>query len=141
MSYLLDTNIVSELRQRPGRIDVNVAAWGAGLEADEQFLSVITVFEVELGILQVERRDEFQGKMLRRWFDAGVLGVFARRTLPVDREIARRAARLHSPDPKPERDAYIAATALVRGLTVATRNVADFEPMGVPVFNPWVPPE
>lgn len=139
MTYLLDTNVVSELRKRPGRIDANVAAWGEVLEADQQFLSAITVFEVELGILQVERRDAFQGKMLRRWFDTGVLGAFAKRTLAVDRDVARRAAGLHVPDPRPERDAYIVATALVHGLTVATRNVSDFVPMGVPVLNPWLP--
>lgn len=138
MSYLLDTNLVSELRKRPGRIDVNVAAWGATQEADQQFLSAITVFEVELGVLQVERRDAFQGRMLRRWFEASVLGVFARRTLALDSEVARRAAGLHVPDPRPERDAYIAATALVHGLTVATRNVGDFEPLGVTVINPWI---
>lgn len=74
MSYLLDTNLVSELRKRPGRIDVNVAAWGATQEADQQFLSAITVFEMELGVLQVERRDAFQGRMLRHWFEASVLG-------------------------------------------------------------------
>jgi len=106
---------------------------------NEQFLSSITVFEIELGILRIERRDELQGKLLRRWFDARVIGAFEKRTLPVDREIARRAALLHLPDPRPERDAYIAATALVRGLTVATRNVDDFVPMGVAVVNPWLP--
>lgn len=137
MTYLLDTNLVSELRKPPGRIDANVAAWGATQEADQQFLSVITVFEVELGILRVERADAVQGRMLRRWFDTGVLATFAKRTLAVDREVARRAAGLHVPDPRPERDAYIAATALVHGLTVATRDVADFKPMGVPVLNPW----
>lgn len=138
MSYLLDTNLVSELRKRPGRIDVNVAAWGATQEADQQFLSAITVFEMELGVLQVERRDAFQGRMLRHWFEASVLGVFARRTLALDSEVARRAAGLHVPDPRPERDAYIAATALVHGLTVATRNVGDFEPLGVTVISPWI---
>jgi toxin FitB len=139
VTYLLDTNVISELRKRPGRIDVNVAAWGATLEADQQFLSAITVFEVELGILRAERRDGVQGKLLRRWFDTGVLGAFAKRTLAVDRDVARRAAGLHVPDPRPERDAYIAATALVHGLTVATRNVGDFAPMGVPVLDPWLP--
>lgn len=138
MSYLLDTNLVSELRKRPGLIDGNVAAWGATQEADQQFLSAITVFEVELGILQVERRDALQGRMLRGWFETSVLGAFARRTLAVDTEVARRAAGLHVPDPRPERDAYIAATALVHGLTVATRNVGDFEPLGVTVINPWI---
>lgn len=136
--YLLDTNVVSELRKAPGRIDPSVAEWGRALDAGEQFLSVVTVFEVELGILRVERRDVVQGAALRRWFDAGVLGAFGKRTLTLDRETVRRAAALHVPDPRPERDAYLAATALVHGLTVATRNVADFMPMGVPVFNPWV---
>ncbi|HMS74780.1 type II toxin-antitoxin system VapC family toxin [Gordonia sp. (in: high G+C Gram-positive bacteria)] len=139
MTYLLDTNVVSELRKRPGQIDENVSTWGAALAVNEQFLSSITVFEIELGILRIERRDELQGKLLRRWFDARVIGAFEKRTLPVDREIARRAALLHLPDPRPERDAYIAATALVRGLTVATRNVDDFVPMGVAVVNPWLP--
>lgn len=137
MSYLLDTNVVSELRKSPRRIDPNVAAWAASLVADQQFLSVISVFEIDLGILQVERRDGQQGMLLRRWFDVGVLGVFAERTLSVDREIARRAAGLHVPDPRPERDAYIAATALVHGLTVATRNVGDFDSMSIPLINPW----
>jgi toxin FitB len=138
VSYLLDTNLVSELRKRPGRIDANVAAWGATQQADQHFLSAVTVFEVELGILRVERQDVLQGKMLRRWFDAGVLGAFANRTLAVDREVARRAAALHIPDPRPERDTYIAATAPVHGLTVAIRNVGAFEPMGVTAINPWI---
>lgn len=137
MSYLLDTTVVSELRKPPGRIDANVAAWGAALDAGDHFLSAITVFEVDLGILLVERRDAAQGARLRRWFDTAVLAAFEKRTLAVDRDVARRAANLHVPDPRPERDAYIAATALVHGLTVATRNVGDFEPMGVTVTNPW----
>ncbi len=137
MTYLLDTNVVSELRKTPGRIDPNVAAWGASLEVTQQFLSVVTLFELELGILLIERRDVDSGRVLRRWFDETVLGVFARRTFDVDGEIARTAAHFHVPDPRPDRDAFIAATAVVHGLTVATRNTADFEPMGVPVFDPW----
>lgn len=137
MTYLLDTNVVSELRKRPGRIDSHVAAWGAALDADQQFLSVITLFEVEIGILLVERRDPSQGELLRQWFETSLVDAFAKRTLPVDRDVARQAARLHVPDPRPERDAFIGATALVHGLTVPTRNVDDFEPMGVPVINPW----
>ena len=102
---------------------MNVAAWAAPLEMDQQFLSAITVFEVELGIRQVERRDPVQAAVLWRWFDRAVLDAFDGRILPVDRDVARLAARLHVPDPYPERDAFIAATALARGLTVATRNV------------------
>jgi predicted nucleic acid-binding protein len=137
VSYLLDTNVVSELRKSPPRIDRNVEAWGAALDADLQFLSTITVFEVELGILRAERRDRTQGVTLRRWFDEIVLDAFTGRILPVDRKVAQLAARMHAPDPRPERDTYIAATALVHGLTVATRNVSDFEPTGVAFFNPW----
>ncbi|GAB07984.1 PIN domain-containing protein [Gordonia amarae] len=138
MTYLLDTNVVSELRKQPGRIDDSVAAWAAAQPATEQYLSSVTVSEIELGILRVERRDELQGRSLRRWFDARVINAFDRRTLPVDCEVARRAALLHVPDPRPERDGYIAATALVHGLTVVTRNVADFAPMGVAIVNPWL---
>ncbi len=137
MNYLLDTNVISELRKSPGRVDARAASWGASLAATDQFLSVVTVFELELGLLLIERRDATTGHMLRRWFDEVVLGDFGDRTFVVDREIARTAARLHVPDPRPERDALIAATAIVHGLTVATRNVADFAPMGVPVVDPW----
>jgi len=128
---------VSELRKGRSRIDRRVEAWGATVDADRQFLSVVTVFEVELGVLRAERRDATQGAVLRRWVDEVLIDGFVGRTLPMDREIAQLAAQLHVPDPRPERDAYIAATALIHGLTVATRNVSDFQPMGVPVFNPW----
>ena len=137
MSYLLDTNVVSELRKSSARIDANVAAWAAPLDMEQQFLSAITIFEVELGIRQVERRDVTQAALLWRWFDRAVLDGFQSRILPVDRDVARLAARLHVPDPRPERDAFIAATALAHGLTVATRNVADFESSGAAIFDPW----
>lgn len=112
-------------------------AWAVARPAYELFISVITVMEIELGILRLERRNPEQGAVLRRWFEGGVLVGFADRILSVDVGVARRAARLHVPDPKPERDAYIAATALELGLIVATRNVADFEPIGVALVNPW----
>lgn len=137
MSYLLDTNVVSELRKGPARIDANVAAWAAPLDMEQQFLSAITVFEVELGIRQLERRDTVQAAVLWRWFDRAVLDAFDGRILPVDMDVARLASRLHVPDPRPERDAFIAATALAHGLTVATRNLTDFDPTGAAVFDPW----
>lgn len=137
MSYLLDTNVVSELRKSPTRIDPNVAAWAAPLAIEQQFLSAITVFEVELGIRQLERRDPAQAAILWRWFDLAVLDAFDGRILPVDKDVVRLASRLHLPDPRPERDGFIAATALVHGLTIATRNVTDFEPCGAAVFDPW----
>lgn len=138
--YLLDTNVVSELRKvRLGKADANVAAWAEGVDAADLFLSAISLMELELGVLAVERRDPRQGALLRTWLEQHVLPEFSGRTLPVDTAVAQRCARLHVPDPRAERDALIAATALVHGMTVATRNVADFRPMGVAVVNPWEP--
>jgi hypothetical protein len=102
------------------------------------YLSVVSVQELEVGILLVERRDAAQGAILRTWLDDYVLPAFAGRILPVDVEVARRSAGLHVPDPKPVRDSLIAATALVHGMTVVTRNVDDFAPSGVLLLNPWL---
>lgn len=136
--YLLDTNVVSELRKiRLGKADVRVAAWADSVDAADLYLSVITIQELEMGVLLLERRDAAQGTLLRTWLDAHVLPAFAGRILPVDIAVAQRSARLHVPDPRPVRDGLIAATALVHGMTVVTRNVADFEPTGVPTLNPW----
>jgi predicted nucleic acid-binding protein len=93
--------------------------------------------ELELGILTIERKDATQGAMLRSWLEQHVLPEFSGRTLPVDTAVALRCARLHVPDKRGERDALIAATALVHGMTVVTRNVADFKPTGVTLINPW----
>lgn len=134
--YLIDTNVWSELRNR-GRAHSNVKAWADGVDESELYLSVVIVFELERGVLLMEHRDPRQGARLRAWFDQHVLAPFERRILPVTTPIARRCAALHVPDPRPERDALIAATALVHGLTVVTRNIADFEPMGVKLVNPW----
>ena len=136
--YVLDTNVVSELRKvRAGKADANVAAWAESVDASELFLSAITVMELELGVLSIERRDATQGAMLRSWLEQHVLPEFAGRTLPIDTAVAQRCARLHVPDKRGERDAFIAATALVHGMTVVTRNVADFQPTGVTTLNPW----
>ncbi|EMT0828552.1 type II toxin-antitoxin system VapC family toxin [Salmonella enterica] len=136
--YVLDTNVVSELRKaRTGKIDANVAAWAENMDASALFVSSITIMELELGILSVERRDAIQGSRLRSWLEQYVLPEFSGRTLPVDTAVALRCARLHVPDKRSERDALIAATALVHGMTVVTRNVADFEPTGVAIINPW----
>ncbi|EOY8363324.1 TPA: type II toxin-antitoxin system VapC family toxin [Salmonella enterica] len=137
--YILDTNVVSELRKaRTGKIDTNVSTWAESMEASDLFISSITIMELELGILSVERRDAMQGSLLRSWFEQHVLPEFSGRTLPVDTAVALRCARLHVPDKRGERDALIAATALVHGMTVVTRNVVDFEPTGVSIINPWV---
>ena len=136
--YLLDTNVVSELRKvRSGKADAGVAQWAEQTRAAELYLSVISLHELDIGVLLRERKDAEQGRMLREWLEQHVLPAFANRVLPVDVAVARASARLHVPDPRPVRDALIAATALVHDMTVVTRNIADFEPTGVAIHNPW----
>lgn len=139
--FLLDTNVVSELRKvGDGRADPGVMAWLDRTDAAICHVSALTLIELEIGILRIARRDAAQGSRLRLWMDSRVLPEFAGRTLPVDTAVALRCARLHVPDPRAERDALIAATALVHGLTVVTRNTADFAATGVPLLNPWAAP-
>jgi toxin FitB len=136
--YILDTNVVSELRKvRSKKADPNVAAWAESVDAVDLYLSVITIQELEIGVLLAERRDSSQGAILRTWLDDHVLPAFADRILAVDTAVAQRSAGLHVPNPRPVRDCLIAATALVHGMIVVTRNVPDFEPTGVGSFNPW----
>ncbi|WP_158785294.1 type II toxin-antitoxin system VapC family toxin [Pantoea sp. BAV 3049] len=136
--YVIDTNVVSELRKiQSGKADTNVAVWASQVNASELFVSAITLMELEMGILAIERKDARQGAMLRAWMDNHVLPEFSDRTLPVDTPVALRCARLHIPDRQSERDALIAATALVHGMTIVTRNVADFQVSGVEILNPW----
>ena len=136
--FLLDTNVVSELRKvRLGKANRHVAKWADSVDAADLFLSVITTQELEMGVLLAERRDPSQGAIFRAWLNGHVLPAFSGRVLPVDIAVAQRSARLHVPDPRPVRDALIVATALVHGMTVVTRNVADFEPTGVLILNPW----
>ncbi len=136
--YLLDTDVVSELRKvRAGKADIRVAAWADSVETVDLFLSVISIEELEIGVLLAERRDPTRGAVLRVWLDRHVLPAFAGRILSLDAAIARSSARLHVPDPRPLRDAFIVATASAHGMTVVTRNVRDFEATGVPMLDPW----
>ncbi len=135
---LLDTNVVSELRKvRAGKAHPSVTAWSRTVAASSLYLSVVTVHELEVGVGLLERRDPTQGALLRTWLDAHVMPAFAGRCFAVDEQVARASARLHIPHPIPFRDGLIAATALVHGLIVATRNVADFAATGVALVNPW----
>jgi predicted nucleic acid-binding protein len=136
--FLLDTNVISELR-RPDKADRNVTAWAKSVPAERFFISAISILEIELGALLIARKDATQGAVLRAWIDHQILFRFDGRVLAVDTAVAQRCARLHVPDPRAERDALIAATAMVHGLMVVTRNVADFEPTGVALIDPWKP--
>jgi toxin FitB len=136
--YILDTNVVSELRMAK-KADKRVWEWIRSLPAESLYLSAISILELEIGVLLIERRDRKQGAILRAWLDKNVLPAFAGRVLAVDIPVARRCATLHVPDPQSDRDALIGATALVHGMTVATRNVRDFQRMGIPIIDPWKP--
>ncbi|MFV0308741.1 MAG: type II toxin-antitoxin system VapC family toxin [Desertimonas sp.] len=137
--FVLDTNVVSELRKvRAGRANPGVATWAENVPSAELFISAITMHELEHGVLLVERSDPDQGALLRAWLDQSVTAAFKSRVLVVDERVARRSAALHVPDPAPFRDALIGATALEHDMSVVTRNLTDFERFdGLDVLNPW----
>ena len=137
--YVLDTNVVSEIRKiKSGRADPHVAVWAGSVRLEQLYVSAITIQEIETGVLLIERRDPISGAVLRSWFDNKVLRAFEQRILPVDAEVARRAAPLHVPDPVPVTDALVAATALVHNMKMVTRNIGDFSRFRqLAVLNPW----
>src|SRR5205814_10367099 len=134
--FILETNVVSELRKAK-KVHQNVKKWAQPLPAAGLYISVISVLELEIGILLIERRDQEQGRILRTWMDRHVLPTFSGRILAIDTAVAQRGAALHVPNPRSDRDALIAATALVHGMTVVTRNVNHSQPMEVALINPW----
>jgi len=134
--YLLDTNVVSELR-KGNNAERSVKAWAQVRPSSSLYLSAIAVLELEIGVRLVERRDRKQGAILRSWMDGHVLASFAGRILAIDAVVAQRCASLHGPNPRSDRDALIAATALVHDMTVVTRNMGDFQGTGVAVVHPW----
>ncbi len=136
--FLLDTNIISESRKLgTARLDPHAARWFAQVDVETSFVSAMTIFELERGVRQMERRDPKQGAVLRRWLDDQILTIYEKRTLPLTRAVALICSGLHIPDPKSERDAWIAATAIDAGLTLVSRNVGDFANMGVALLNPF----
>jgi toxin FitB len=134
--YLLDTSVISELR-RPEKADLNVVRWSRKNPTASFFLSAISILEIETGALRLARKDKVQAAVLRCWIDDQIIPDFEGRILPVDTIVAKRCARLHVPNPRAERDAMIAATAIVHGLIVVTRNLADFKNIDVSLLNPW----
>lgn len=138
--FLLDTNVVSELRKaKSGKAHPSLNVWAAQIPAGSLSVSAMTLLELEMGVLQLERRNVAQGTIIRTWLDGHVLPAFAGPVLAVDAAVALQCARLHVPDRPSKRDAMIAATAFVHGMTVVTRSLADFEASGVPVLNSWLP--
>jgi toxin FitB len=136
--YLLDINVLSELRKiAAGKADKKVTKWANSVDAAELYLSTITIQEIEIGIVLLERKDLAQANVFRRWLEEQVLPSFEKRILSVDVSVARRSARFYIPDPKPIRDSLIAATSVVHAMVMVTRNVADFKLLGVNVLNPW----
>nr|WP_047576644.1 type II toxin-antitoxin system VapC family toxin [Methylobacterium sp. ZNC0032] len=137
--FILDTNVISEMRKvRAGKADAKVSSWARETPGASLFLSTIVIQELEIGTLQLERKDPAQGAILRTWLEEHVLPTFHDRILPVDTSVASKSATLHVPNPRPYRDGFIAATALVFGMTLVTRNTGDFEGTGVRLLNPWL---
>ncbi|WP_325574647.1 type II toxin-antitoxin system VapC family toxin [Nocardioides sp.] len=136
MAYVLDTHVVSALRVR-GR-HPTVENWAVSIPVADQFVTAMTIAEIERGVVAKERSDRVQGGVLRRWFEERVLTAFADRVLSFDVAAARVLAGYRVPEHAPFDDALVAAIAQAHEMTVATRNTRHFEPLGVPCVDPWI---
>ena len=138
MKLFLDTNVISELRLSPSKkINHNFANWAKTIHRDDCYTSVMVLMELERGILKMERRDPYQGKGLRQWFENFVKPYFENRVLKIDRTTAQICAKLHIPDKRPENDAWIAASCIQHNLSLVTRNLADFQNLSIELINPF----
>lgn len=135
MSFLLDTNIVSELR-KGRRADARVRAWFESVDERDVFLSVLVVGEIQRGIESIRRRDPVTATSLERWL-ATLVSDYVDRILEITTEVASVWGRFNVPNPLPVIDSLLAATAHVHDLTVVTRNTVDIARTGVPVVNPF----
>lgn len=135
--FLLDTNVLAELRTNKPQASPAVRAWASRQPMHRLYLSAVTLMELEIGVRRMERKDPAQGAHLRAWVQQTVL-QFEERILPITAHTAVICARLHVPNPRPLGDSLIAATALEHGFTVVTRNGADFAATGVQLHDPWL---
>lgn len=135
--YLLDTNVISELR-KTDRAHPQVWKWANGVRSEDLFISVITITEIKTGILSLARRDAQQAQALETWLTQQILPTFSERILPITLPIALRCATLHAQRSGPQHDMLIAATALVHKQILVTRNTQDFSATGATVLNPWL---
>lgn len=138
MKWFLDTNVISELRLSPSKkINPNFAKWAETIHRNDCYTSVVVLMEVERGVMRMERKDPHQGKGLRQWFEHFVKTYFENRVLKIDRTTAQICAKLHIPNVRPENDAWIAASCIQHNLPLVTRNVADFQNLGIELINPF----
>ena len=136
--YLIDTNIISEMRKiRHRKADPKLTAWVNSINSSLFYTSIVVMMELQRGVMGKHRTDPEQGKRLQQWFDISVKAIFDKRVLYINDHIAEVCAGLHVPNPKPENDAWIAATAIANGLTLVTRNVSDFDGIAVDIINPF----
>ena len=136
--YLADTNVISELRKyRSGRMHPSARHWVEHVDVNDVYISVISMMEIRTGILRRARKDAAQAQILQQWFSHELAPEFAGRILPVSLEVALTCSELHVPHKKSEYDALIGATAREHHLMLVTRNVADFQGMGLDILNPF----